>query len=50
MYLTRDTQKFAMAQVILWSGTGLGQTAIGPWWPLGQGGAAGRSRFRVSGA
>lgn len=50
MYLTRATQKFATAQVIPWSGTGLGQTAIGAWWPLGQGGAAGRSRSRVTGA
>ncbi|CAH0186007.1 hypothetical protein SRABI44_02441 [Microbacterium foliorum] len=50
MYLTRATQKFATAQVIPWSGTGLGQTAIGAWWPLGQGGAAGRSRSRVNGA
>ncbi|KJL21727.1 hypothetical protein RN50_01625 [Microbacterium foliorum] len=50
MCVTSDTQEFAVAQVIPWSGTGLGQTAIGLWWPLGQGGAAGRSRSRVSGA
>lgn len=50
MCVTSDTQEFAVAQVSPWSGTCPGQTAIGPWWPLGQGGAGGRSRPRVSGS